>query len=55
MEGSWRLRYVNKQLLVEITANMMILPEIAYPAIINLESRASVNEVACADAFTERA
>jgi len=33
---------------------MMILPEIAYPAIINLESRASVYEGARADAFTER-
>lgn len=40
--GSWRLRYVNKQLLVGITANIMILSEIAYPAIINLESSASV-------------
>lgn len=54
LENSWRLRYVNKQLLVGITANKMILPEIAYPAIINLESRASVYGGARADAFTER-
>ena len=33
---------------------MIILPEIAYPAIINLESSASVYGGARADAFTER-
>jgi len=54
LDNSWRLKYVNKQLLVGITANIMILPEIAYPAIINLEPRASVYGGARADAFTER-
>nr|DAE24437.1 MAG TPA: hypothetical protein [Myoviridae sp. ct4xW4] len=42
LEGNWQLRYVNKQPLVRITANMMILPVIAYPVIINLESSALV-------------
>lgn len=51
--GELRHIYVNKQLLVGITANMMILLEIAYLAIVNLKSRASVYGEVRADAFTE--